>query len=200
MLTGDSTGDARRRIAKMRAPKGHCRGCQRPVPKGRKTWCSDACVEAAILKLNPSVARTRVHQRDKGICAECGFDADKAMRILHRLEYGTGVQQRFGPDYLERRRAIALLVTHWNQPKRPRLALYYQLPHLWEADHIVPVAEGGGACELENYRTLCIPCHRAATKALAGRLAEARRVGKMPLLEVGATVAAVDPVDGESTS
>jgi 5-methylcytosine-specific restriction endonuclease McrA len=38
-------------------------------------------------------------------------------------------------------------------------------PHssLWEADHIVPVAEGGGACGLENYRTLCVPCHKEIT-------------------------------------
>eukprot|EP00976_Prorocentrum_cordatum_P075602 1181956-Prorocentrum_minimum.AAC.10 len=24
----------------------------------------------------------------------------------------------------------------------------------WQADHIVPVAEGGGECDLNNYRTL----------------------------------------------
>lgn len=35
----------------------------------------------------------------------------------------------------------------------------------WEADHIVPVVEGGDS-NLENIRTLCIPCHRAATAAL----------------------------------
>ena len=33
------------------------------------------------------------------------------------------------------------------------------LPHLWEADHIVPVKDGGGCCGLENYRTLCRKCH-----------------------------------------
>ena len=29
----------------------------------------------------------------------------------------------------------------------------------WQADHIVPVAEGGGECSLANLRTLCTPCH-----------------------------------------
>lgn len=41
----------------------------------------------------------------------------------------------------------------------------------WEADHIVPVIEGGGECDLANYRTLCIPCHRKVTAELRARLA-----------------------------
>ena len=45
----------------------------------------------------------------------------------------------------------------------------------WEADHIVPVVEGGGGCGLEGYRTLCIPCHRLVTRDLMARLAAARR-------------------------
>ncbi len=40
----------------------------------------------------------------------------------------------------------------------------------WQADHIVPVAEGGGECGLDNMRTLCTPCHKAATRALRKRL------------------------------
>ena len=45
----------------------------------------------------------------------------------------------------------------------------------WQADHIVPVAEGGGSCGLDNLRTLCTGCHKAATAELAARLARARR-------------------------
>ena len=41
---------------------------------------------------------------------------------------------------------------------------------LWDADHIVPVAEGGGQCDLSNMRTLCLLCHREATAALRARL------------------------------
>lgn len=33
--------------------------------------------------------------------------------------------------------------------------------HLWEVDHIVPVADGGGELGEENLRALCIPCHRS---------------------------------------
>ena len=43
---------------------------------------------------------------------------------------------------------------------------------LWDADHLVPVVEGGGECDLENLRTLCLMCHRQETLALRRRLAE----------------------------
>jgi len=41
---------------------------------------------------------------------------------------------------------------------------------LWDADHIQPVAEGGGECDLENIRTLCLRCHRTVTLELRERL------------------------------
>src|SRR5262249_30993667 len=46
---------------------------------------------------------------------------------------------------------------------------------LWDADHIVPVVEGGGECDLENLRTLCLICHRQQTLALRRRLGAAQR-------------------------
>ena len=33
---------------------------------------------------------------------------------------------------------------------------------------------GGGQCGLNNYRTLCVPCHKATTKKLAGERAVER--------------------------
>jgi 5-methylcytosine-specific restriction endonuclease McrA len=45
----------------------------------------------------------------------------------------------------------------------------------WEADHIIPLAEG---------RTLCVPCHKAETRALAGRLAQRRADYKAPRLDL----------------
>jgi len=45
----------------------------------------------------------------------------------------------------------------------------------WDADHIQPVVEGGGGCGLDNYRTLCVPCHKAETAELARRRAKARQ-------------------------
>lgn len=38
----------------------------------------------------------------------------------------------------------------------------------WDADHIVPLAEGG-VHEMSNLRTLCVPCHKARTRAQVAR-------------------------------
>lgn len=56
--------------------------------------------------------------------------------------------------------------------------LYNQPRGDWEADHIVPVVEGGGECGLDNYRTLCIPCHKKVTAELRARLVKNRRTEK----------------------
>jgi len=33
----------------------------------------------------------------------------------------------------------------------------------WHADHIIPVSQGGSACDLSNFQTLCIDCHKDKT-------------------------------------
>lgn len=33
----------------------------------------------------------------------------------------------------------------------------------WQADHIIPVHQGGGACTLDNFQTLCEDCHKDKT-------------------------------------
>lgn len=50
----------------------------------------------------------------------------------------------------------------------------------WQADHIIPVAEGGGLCGLDNYRTLCTTCHKKVTNELRKRLKESRNVQEKP--------------------
>ena len=86
---------------------------------------------------SPGYVRDRVWKRDAGACRLCGFNVGKAERLWRR-------QKPRGFDRVARRR--------W-RAARPR----------WEADHIVPVADGGGECGLENYRLLCRDCHRAVT-------------------------------------
>jgi 5-methylcytosine-specific restriction endonuclease McrA len=56
---------------------------------------------------------------------------------------------------------------HWGFSARIRKSL-------WDADHILPVTEGGGECELDNIRTLCLRCHRAVTKQLRERIRRAK--------------------------
>lgn len=59
-----------------------------------------------------------------------------------------------------------------------------KVQHLWEADHTLPVSEGGGAARgvdpLPNLRTLCIRCHQGETTRLAGRRAHRTRAAKQP--------------------
>ena len=46
----------------------------------------------------------------------------------------------------------------------------------WEADHIVPVAEGGGLCGLDGYRTLCKQCHGRESGKLRKRLNARKKI------------------------
>jgi 5-methylcytosine-specific restriction enzyme A len=134
-----------------KGPSGRClcRWCNLEVPPGRQTFCSEWCVEEWKLRTDPGHLRDRVFERDRGICALCGTDCAAAYLHIKRLR---------GPA---RARAIA----EWNMRGRKSL---------WDADHILPVAEGGGECDLSNLRTLCLKCHRARTAELRARLRDMR--------------------------
>lgn len=123
-----------------------CRWCRGELPKGRFTFCSDACVDEWKLRTDPGYLREQVFLRDRGVCAQCGLDTEALRKDKRKLDYAA--RRQFEKDWGRR--------------------------HLWDADHIVPVAEGGGECDLANMRTLCLKCHRAATLALLKRLRGAR--------------------------
>ena len=99
------------------------------------------------LRTQPGYVREQVFKRDKGVCSGCGVNT---MAEARRLRYARGASRK-------------ALLAHWGLKARTRKSL-------WDADHIVPVAEGGGQCDLENIRTLCLRCHRAATLELRRRL------------------------------
>lgn len=128
-----------------------CRRCSGEIPKGRRTFCSDECVHQWKLRTDPGYLRDRVFERDKGVCASCGEDT-AALR-LHFLKLDYKARYRF--------------LKEWKLREGFRKSL-------WDADHIVPVAEGGGECDLSNMRTLCLKCHRQATAELRERLASKR--------------------------
>lgn len=129
-----------------------CRWCNLEVPPGRRTFCSDFCVHEWRLRTDPGYLREQVLARDRGICAGCGVDAVSEWRRIRRLPFA-------------RRRAV---LAEWGVRPGSRASL-------WDADHIVPVAEGGGECDLNNLRTLCLRCHRQATAALRRRLGPATK-------------------------
>ena len=132
-------------------PKGDsgrnlCRWCNLEVPKGRLTFCSDWCVEEWRLRSNPGYLREEVLERDKGICNACGVDTLAEWRRIRRLRGSAQLKALIG----------------WGIKPRSRQSL-------WDADHVVPVVEGGGECDLSNIRTLCLKCHRTATAELRQR-------------------------------
>ena len=133
-----------------KGPNGRslCRWCNLEVPPRRLTFCSDWCVNEWKLRTQPGYLREQVFERDRGICAACGIDCAAELRKLRRKR---------GPD---REPAWAA----WGL--RP-----FQRRSLWDADHILPVVEGGGECDLGNIRTLCLHCHRHATAQLRARRA-----------------------------
>lgn len=166
--------------APFQGQKGRCAWCGTTnLPKGRTSWCSQACVDAYKMRAWPSAIRDKVFERDKGICAVCGIDSDAAYRAwkqhkgeLKRLFYWFCNAERV-PVYGAEASAFELQL--YKRLSVPKSGWTSGRSSGWDADHIIPVAEGGGECDLSNYRTLCHPCHKQATAALAARLAIARK-------------------------
>lgn len=126
-------------------------------------------MESLRVRTSPSAARERVFERDRGVCARCGLDTVERMRRLRNLR-----RRRYRPELLEEARTLARGFESAIEigASRPRMRIHRTL---WQADHILPVVEGGGGCGLENLRTLCLPCHRAETAELSRRRVAARR-------------------------
>lgn len=139
------------RVSALNLPKGDngralCRWCSLEVPPPKRTFCSDWCVHEWKLRTDPGYLRDQVLARDKAICALCRVDTREAWLRLKRARG-------------ERR---AEMLAKWGMTKLNRRSL-------WDADHVVPVIEGGGECDLSNIRTLCLRCHREVTAALRER-------------------------------
>src|SRR5262249_14520909 len=122
-----------------------CRQCGLETKPPRRSFCSDLCVHEWRLRTDASYLREQVFKRDRGRCALCGLDTENLRRRLCVLARRN--RQAW-------RRQIAEL-------KIPR-----KRATLWDADHIVPVCQGGGECGLDNVRTLCLACHRRETERL----------------------------------
>lgn len=164
-----------------RGPTGRalCRRCSQEVPRGRQTFCGPACVHEHKIRANPGYVRRCVEARDQGVCRLCGVAAQQwrdayeaRIAAIRRAEHRwlwRPLPRRIVDRAVRRFAAIREAAHH-------RLAALgiHRTGHLWEADHIVPVVEGGGECGLDGYRTLCRACHRRETAALAARRAHAR--------------------------
>ena len=124
-----------------------CRYCRNPITQSRRrTFCSAVCVDEYMIRSSGSYLRRAVYNRDKGVCDECGIDT----KILSRRLL------LFTKESPERK---ALLATH-NISDNRVIRKRKNGGGMWDADHIIPVKDGGGCCGLDNLRTLCISCHK----------------------------------------
>ena len=103
--------------------------------------------------------RSLVIERDHGICALCGLDCYS----LHvALGYIHARIEAFAPGwdvhFVEVKRAIGSIARSWPDS-------------LWEVDHIYPSVLGGDDVA-ENWRTLCLNCHKAETAKLKTWMSE----------------------------
>jgi 5-methylcytosine-specific restriction endonuclease McrA len=150
----------RRRTAEQ---KPLCRWCGKAVPAGRREWCSEECIDDYKVRSGSSVwVREVVFRRDRGICALCQTDTPKLRERLQTL--------------LKRARRIGRHASSEGRLRRWAAGRGFDRcrSSWWDADHILPVVRGGGACGLENYRTLCQPCHKRETARLAALRATER--------------------------
>jgi 5-methylcytosine-specific restriction endonuclease McrA len=106
------------------------------------------------LRSSTSYLRDCVLARDGGVCALCGLDTVRLRRSVMRLPFATRMAR------------IRELIASGSAGRGRR--------SWWEADHILPVVEGGDS-SLDNIRTLCISCHRQQTAELRRRRLTRRR-------------------------
>lgn len=112
----------------------------------------------------PKDFRTAVFARDTGVCASCGLDVPKAEEEAHAAR-GAAFTEHY-----ERWRGQP-----WSeeQSREYRAITSKPIPN-WHADHVVPLADGGGHL-MANAQTLCDACHMAKTAQENRDRAQARR-------------------------
>ena len=146
--------------------KRACPWCEKPLPSEAPdgSFCDWACASEHKLRKpnNSQASRSQLFALEHGVCTACGLDA----HALYRRVKALTPPERFQ----------VLMATPGFAPrgkKDRRLDTCLECDY-WQADHIVPVAEGGGCCSLDNFRTLCTPCHQKETNALRQRLVARR--------------------------
>lgn len=151
-ITAASKIDPSRKIL-VKGPGGHnlCRFCKTEVVPPRRTFCSGSRTRYSHRKIN-GIRTKGVYVAGSGCVHEwCLRNSPKyAREAVFDRDQG---------------------VCSFCQTKNSRKGA-------WQADHIIPVAEGGGECGLENFRTLCVPCHKIVTKELHSRLVLKRKLLK----------------------
>lgn len=124
-----------------------CRWCGKGVEPPRRTMCSPECAREIRIRSSHKFMKQEVYKRDKGICAICKVDT----KIISKNALKLNLEDR------------ELYLLNYDIPMSRKIWKRKFGGGLWDADHILPVKNGGGCCGLDNLRTLCIPCHKNIT-------------------------------------
>jgi 5-methylcytosine-specific restriction endonuclease McrA len=166
-----------RRFEKLPIVKGRCRLCGDKRPPSRRGYCSDECQNGYLMATDLGYVRFRIHERDKGVCAECGLDCDDHERRVWGYSTMAKVPPKGSPAERALRTPHELRVTAIAMLKKNGFAglTPSSAKTLWNADHIVPVVDGGSFL-MDNLQTLCLTCHdrksttEATLRARRGKL------------------------------
>jgi len=122
-------------------------------------FCSAKCAKEYQVRVCGNTVRRQLFELEHGQCQLCNLDCHvlyQRLKVLMPSQRRKEIEQ--SPfKYLS-----------WKQ--KENIVRDPQEGQLWQADHIHAVAEGGGECGIENYRTLCTPCHKKETSKLKHRL------------------------------
>ncbi|XP_065651796.1 DNA annealing helicase and endonuclease ZRANB3 isoform X5 [Hydra vulgaris] len=158
-----------------------CLYCEKQVEQiAAGSWlaqfCSHTCMQEFKIrsKSKHENAREQLFAVELGVCQMCGIDAHTVFLEISNMPIANRKAA------LEKTCFVKLSVPVLNKMiKHPKEGLF------WQADHVLAVAEGGGECGLENYRTLCTPCHKVVTKDLMIRIKKVKPSHKETRSNVG---------------
>ncbi|KAK2166038.1 hypothetical protein LSH36_43g04079 [Paralvinella palmiformis] len=127
-------------------------------------FCSQLCMDQYWMKGSRGYSMQQVYQTEHGICQLCDFDAQQ---LYDKIKNTTNLYKR-AKLIQESKYGTLKTAIKQKMANNPVRGLF------WQVDHIKPVIEGGGTCDIDNLRTLCVLCHREVTAQLHRDRAEQR--------------------------
>ncbi|XP_071080928.1 DNA annealing helicase and endonuclease ZRANB3-like [Haliotis cracherodii] len=157
-----------------------CLNCQQPydnplldkstITDEKNAWntrfCSSKCMDQYWMQTHSSYCRDKVYEVEHGICQICKYDAHS---FYNQVKNTQDMQKR----------AKLLAEGKYSTLKAKQKESMVRRPvegQFWHVDHITPVWEGGGMCDIDNMRTLCVMCHQKVTAGQARKRAVVRRL------------------------